>query len=56
VAAVAKSLFWKTVHVLLVEYALELGCFKRYIARNHKVLNGYSYQVFSQIAAQSDPI
>ena len=30
--------------------------FKRYIARNPRVLNGYSYQVFSQIAAQSDPI
>jgi hypothetical protein len=29
--------------------------FKRYIARNLGVLNGYSYQVLSQIATQSGP-
>jgi len=34
----------------------EYRCCKRYIARNPRVLNGYSYQFFSQIAAQSDPI
>ena len=36
--------------------AVEYRCFKRYIARNPRVLNGYTYQVFSQSAAQSDPV
>ena len=34
----------------------EYRCFKRYIARNPRVLNGCSGQVFSQITAQSGPI
>lgn len=34
----------------------EYKWFKRYIAGNPSVLNGYSYQVFSQFAVQSDHI
>ena len=35
---------------------LEYKWFKRYIARNPRVLNGCSYQVFSQVTAQSEHI
>ncbi len=35
---------------------VEYKSFKSYIARKPRVLNGYSYQVFSQSTAQSSHI